>query len=502
MQIQYVLIIFTTIVYLLYRYLTRNFNYWKKKNVVGPEPVALFGNLKDSTLRKKTIGEVFKQIYEQYPDQKVVGVYRMTTPCLLIRDLEIIKHVMIKDFDMFTDRGVEFGKEGLGANLFQADGETWRVLRNNFTPIFTSMKLKNMFHLLNKTGDNFIKHVETLKEPEQEMHKLTQKFTMASISACAFGLDIERMTYKLQELRKIDELVFSSTLMNELDMMYPGLLKKINISVFPRFVTKFFKELVELVIRERNNMPSGRKDFMDLLIEIRNKGELKGTKRTKDEESVLHLDISDDMIAAQAFVFYVAGYETTSTTMTFLFYHLARNPEIQDKLIIEIDDALEKNNGQITYELINSLEYLDKNLQETLRLHPIVEPLQRNAQVDYKLPGTDLVIKKGQTVLVTPMGIHHDEKYYPNPEVYDPERFSQENSTDRHPCAYMPFGVGPRHCIGMRFAKVQSKVCIVKFLSKYRVDLCKKTPNTLIYDPWRAIIGPKGGIYLNIIRRN
>ncbi|KAJ0175187.1 hypothetical protein K1T71_009328 [Dendrolimus kikuchii] len=503
MEIKYLPIIVISSVFAIYWYFTRTFKYWKKRNVVGPEPVALFGNIKDSTLRRKCIGEVLKEIYDQFPDQKVVGVYRMTTPCLLIRDLDIIKHVMIKDFDVFCDRGIEFSKEGLGANLFHADANTWRVLRTQFTPIFTSMKLKNMFHLMNNLGDNFLKYVESLEEGEHEIYQLMKRFTMSSIASCVFGLDFEKMQDQLPTLKKVDELVLKQSLFVELDMMYPGVLRKLNSSLFPAFVTDFFGNLVKKVVAERNNMPSERKDFMDILLELRKKGEIQNMKKTGSEDiKSTTVEITDGIIAAQAFVFYMAGYETTATTMTFFLYSLALNSELQDKLLLEIDDVVSKNNGELTYDVINNMVYLEQLFKETLRMHTVLEPLQRNANCDYKVPGTDIVIKKGMTVLVLPMGIHYDEKYYPNPEIFDPERFSPENSADRHPCAHMPFGIGPRNCIGYRFAKLQFRVGIVKFLSKYRVVPSKNTPNIIKYDPMRPVMGPVGGIHLNVIRRS
>lgn len=107
MAIIYILSASVVLPLLLYLYFTRHFNYWKKRNVPGPKPVPLFGNLMESALRKKNIGIVFKELYENFPNEKVVGIYRMTTPCLLIRDLDVIKNIMIKDFDVFVDRGVE-----------------------------------------------------------------------------------------------------------------------------------------------------------------------------------------------------------------------------------------------------------------------------------------------------------------------------------------------------------------------------------------------------------
>ncbi|XP_037292329.1 cytochrome P450 6B2-like isoform X1 [Manduca sexta] len=486
----------------LYAYFTRTFNYWKSKNVVGPKPVAFFGNLKESALRRKNIGVVFQEFYEQFPNEKVVGMYRMTTPCLLLRDLDIIKQIMIKDFDVFIDRGIEFSKEGLGANLFHADGDTWRSLRNRFTPLFTSGKLKNMLYLITERADKFSDYVYHLcnDNPEQEIHNLFQMYTMSTISACAFGVDIDTLHDELETIREMDRLVLIPSYATELDMLYPGILKRFNFSIFSVKVKDFFYDLVKSVISQRGGLPTNRNDFMDLILELRQQGRIETTKR-HDETQKLILELSDDIIAAQAFIFYVAGYETTATTASFLLYQLAMNPDIQNKLLAEIDQSLEDNNGVVNYDTIQSMRYLDKVFNETLRMYPIVEPLQRKAKVDYKIPGTNVTVEKGTSVIISPIGIHHDEKYYPNPHIFDPERFSPENSGQRHPCAYIPFGTGPRNCIGMRFARLQGSVGLVKLLSKVRVEPSKNTQKIMDIEPNRIIIGPKGGVRLNIIQR-
>ncbi|XP_014365966.2 cytochrome P450 6B5-like [Papilio machaon] len=484
----------------LYIYFTRTFNYWKSRNVVGPKPLPFVGNLKDSFFRRKQAIMVLKDIYDKFPKEKVVGIYRMTTPCLLIRDLDIIKNILIKDFDLFADRGVEFSDEGLGVNLFHADGERWRVLRNRFTPLFTSGKLKNMLRLMTECGDKFVNYVDEIIQTnaEHRMYPLVQRFTMASISACAFGIDLDKNM--LKSLQDLDKLVFTVNYGTELDMMYPGILKKLNGSLFPKSVNTFFDNLTKTVIKQRGGVPTNRKDFVDLILELRQKKVIEGTKRN-DDEDVKALELTDSIIAAQTFIFYTAGYETSASTIAYMLYELAKNPDVQDRLIAEIDEVLKRHNGEITYECLSDMPYLGQTFDETLRKYPVADLLQRNAKVDYLIPGTDVTVKKGQTIVLSGWGIHRDPKYYPNPDKFDPERFSPENERNRHSCAYLPFGAGPRNCLGMRFAKWQSQVCIVKFLSKFRVEPSKNTQFDFEYNPTRLFAFPAGDINLNIVRR-
>ncbi|KAH9628325.1 hypothetical protein HF086_018257 [Spodoptera exigua] len=288
MSFLYITLGLSALVYALYYYFTRTFNYWKSRNVPGPEPIPFFGNIKESVLRQKNIGVVIHDIYKAFPNEKVVGLYRMTSPCLLVRDLEIIKHIMIKDFEVFTDRGVDFSKQGLGQNLFHADGETWTALRNRFSPIFTTGKLKNMFYLMNEGADSFVDYVSTECQSRQEfeVHLLLQSYTVSTISACAFGVSYDSLQDKMEALKLVDQVISSPSYIVELDMMYPGLLRSLNLSLFPKVVMKFFENLVDNIITQRNGKPSGRNDFMDLILELREKKEVNSTKfRTQWQNS-------------------------------------------------------------------------------------------------------------------------------------------------------------------------------------------------------------------------
>lgn len=487
--------------YSLYYYFSRNFNYWKKKNVPGPKPTPFYGNLKQTALRKKNISVAFEEFYNAYPKEKYVGLYRMTTPCLLIRDLDIIKQIMIKDFDLFQDRGLEFSKSGLGQNLFHADGDTWSALRTRFTPVYTSGNLKNMFPLISSRANVFINHlVNKCKDPtELEMHGLVQKYTVSTIFACAFGVDIDYFHSDLDDgLKAVDKMVLTPTYANEFDMMYPGILRKLNVSIFPAKAIEFFENLVSNIITQRNGKPSGRGDFMDLVLQLRQKGEVQSTRGIEGTERKM-LEITDDIIAGQAFVFYVGGYETSATTVAILMYYLAMYPEVQEKIIEEVDRVTAEHGGEITYDCLQDMKYLEKAFKETLRINPIVDPLQRQAKVNYKVPGTDLVIEKGQVIFVSARGIQRDEKYYPKPEVFDPSRFDSEIEGARHSCAYLPFGTGPRNCIGMRFGIIQSRMGVAKILSKFRVEACSKTE--LKIEPNRIISGPENGIHVRLVPR-
>lgn len=145
-------------------------------------------------------------------------------------------------------------------------------------------------------------------------------------------------------------------------------------------------------------------------------------------------------------MFWLAGFETSSTTMGFFLYEMARNLDVQNRVRKEIDEVLAQHKGEITFEAINEMKLLEMCIDETLRMYPPVFNLIRQCTKEWKMPGTNILIEKGVSVAVPVFAIQRDAKYYPNPEQFQPERFNAENSAgktfiDR---PYMPFGEGPR----------------------------------------------------------
>lgn len=164
--------------------------------------------------------------------------------------------------------------------------------------------------------------------------------------------------------------------------------------------------------------------------------------------------------------------------MSLCLYEMSKNPRIQQKVCEEIDKALKAAGPDgITYEMLNSLKYLECCIDETLRKYPIVPLLFRTCTEEYKIPDTDLIIPKGYGVMIPALGFHRDPEIYENPMEFRPERFT--NSSNGAPNVkglfYVPFGDGPRNCIGMRLGKLISKLSLVVILSKFTVELDDKS---------------------------
>ncbi len=188
--------------------------------------------------------------------------------------------------------------------------------------------------------------------------------------------------------------------------------------------------------------------------------------------------LTDKEILSQAILFFIAGFDTTATTISLLAYNLVKHPECQTKLIDEVDEMLKKNGGQINYETVNELKYLDQCINETLRLYPPALRTDRECSQDYQYDNNGVVVRipKGQVVNICIWAVHHDPEIYPEPDKFDPERFSDEEKSARDPAHFIPFGVGQHICVGQRFALIEMKLFLTEFLSKMYFVACEQTP--------------------------
>ncbi|CAI6345460.1 unnamed protein product [Macrosiphum euphorbiae] len=174
------------------------------------------------------------------------------------------------------------------------------------------------------------------------------------------------------------------------------------------------------------------------------------------------------------------------------------NKYVQDKLREHIKEKREKHGGEFTNDYLMDLHYADMVLSETLRKHNGSITLLRIATKTYHVPDSTLVIKKGQKIIIPTYSIHRDPKYYTNPDVFDPERYSPEEKSKRPSGSDLLFGDGPRFCIGKRLAELEMKLGLSEIISKFEVLPCEKTENPVQLANAGGAIRPKYGIWLRL----
>lgn len=489
-----VVVLFSVYLYVSYTAIT---NFWKKRNVPGPKPNIFFGNLQGFIMQKKSVGNILIDLYEKYKNEPVFGIFQGRTPILVINDLDLVKDVLIKDFSLFANRGIPYFEkvEPLGQHLFFLEAEKWRPLRVNLSPVFTSGKLKEMFPLIVDCSQHLKKYLDNVasKGEPVECRDLAAKFTTDVIGNCAFGIDMNALEDEESEFRKMGRKIFlptlQTTMRNVLRQMAPTIYQIVGHKLQPEGVDKFFTNMVVDTIKYRKSNKIYRPDFINMLMEL------------KDHPEKLHnVDLTDSLLTSQAFVFFVAGFETSSTTISHALYELALNPEIQDKLRKEIKESDEQHGETLTYDRVKQMKYLDKVFKETLRKYPVLPMLNRQALEEYTFRGTKITVPKDTQMWIPVFGIQRDANIYPNPDTFDPERFDDEAVAARHSMTFLPFGDGPRNCIGARFAVFQTKVGIITVLRNYKVDVCEKTTVPYEADPKAFLLTLKGGVYLKIVK--
>lgn len=480
--------------------MTWKFKYWSRKGVMQITPTPFFGNFKNCILLKTSISEFIQDLYEKSEGLPFMGFYIFNKPFLLVRDLELVKHILVKDFNTFANKhaSADSKNDRIGySNLFIMKNPAWKYLRTSLTPIFTSGKLKKMFELMLIIGKNLEKHLELLNldgnGKEIELKDLTASFTTDLIATTAFGLNMNSLKDPNTDFRVYGRWIFDYNIKRALDFFliffFPNLTKYLSIKFFGK-ATNSLRNIFWRVINQRIESNIKRNDLIDCLIELKEKH--------KNDENFEGFKFDGDDLVSQAAIFFTGGFETSSTTISFTLYELALNQDIQKTLRAEIHEALAQTDGKITYDMIMDLPYLDMVISETLRKYPPLGFLDRIALQDYKVPNFDLTIEKDTPIFIPMIGFHHDPKYFPNPEKYDPLRFSENVKKSRPSFVYMPFGEGPHICIGMRLGLLQSKLGIIEILKDYEVSPCEKTKIPMVLDPKGLTTTALGGLYLNI----
>lgn len=300
------------------------FSYWSRKGFKQLDPSFFIGNAGPLLKQKMSFGEFFAGVYNENKDRKIVGIYFFQMPILVVVDTKLLQDIMIKDFTSFHDRPmpVDEVKDPLSAHLFSLRGKQWRDLRVKLTPTFTSGKLKGMFPIIKDAGQVLEDYlVNQVKQGNDvfEFKDLMMRFTLNIIASVAFGIeadcikDPDNIFHKMGE--KILEPNFKNGMRGLFAFLAPQLFHKLNLKFVDSEVEDFIYSIVNQTIALRDGENITRNDFMQLMIQLKNQGYVSVDKDdtnsedvklgSKNEVNIKKLTV--DEIAAQAFVFYVAG---------------------------------------------------------------------------------------------------------------------------------------------------------------------------------------------------
>ncbi|NWH74051.1 CP3A9 protein, partial [Piaya cayana] len=473
------------------------FGLFKKLGIPGPKPLPFIGTC---LAYRNGFLDFDSNCFKKYG--KVWGIYDGRQPVIGVMDPQIIKTVLVKEcYSTFTNRR-RIDLVGVLSNAVSiAEDEQWKRIRTVLSPVFTSGKLKEMLPIMKHYGEVLVKNIQKQIEKDSvlSVKDFFGSYSMDVVTSTSFGVNVNSMNNPkdpfVREMQKFVNVSFNG-LLATFAFSFPfivPLLAKMNVSFFPNDVVDFFMRSITKIKQDREKDPSkGRVDFLQLMIEAQN-APTEGSNEANHPSKTL----TDIEILSQAFIFIFAGYETTSNTLCYLAYELALHPDVQQKLLDEVDSVF-PNKAPLTYEAMMKMEYLDMTVNEILRLFPIGGRIERACKKDVEING--VTIPKGTVVMIPAYTLHRDPEYWPNPEEFRPERFSKENKESIDPYTYLPFGAGPRNCIGMRFALLNLKAAVIVLLQHFTFHTCKETEIPLKLNSM-ALIRPERPIMLKVVSR-
>ncbi|XP_046365712.1 cytochrome P450 3A8-like isoform X2 [Haliotis rufescens] len=492
-----------------YIYATWTHGMFRQMGIPAPEP-GLLGIV--GRYKKEGIGGCDQRLVKEYG--RVVGVFHGRIPSLIISDPAMIKQICVKDFSNFVNRST-FGPvpKIVMDCIAEIYDEHWKFMRCVLSPTFRTSKLKQMMELVERCSDLLVKNVDKQGKEKKsvDMKHVMGCYTMDVIAHTGFSIDLDSqsdpdnvfVTYCRKAFKLTFPIIFLVTL------LFPftkSIFEKIDFQVldFDKDKAKF-RAVVKQVIEDRKNNPdSGYGDILQTMLDTNKEGSARDPDDDSDDDTETTLDfkyykkrgLTNYEIFCNSHIFLLAGFETTSKALTFTAYNLATHPEIQERLYQSIIKHI--GNNKPTYAEVTKLQYLENVFMETLRLFP---PATRNTRVAAKSTTINgYHIPAGMPVIIPVYAVQHDPEFWADPEKFDPDRFLPENKHELHEYMWMPFGVGPRNCLGMRLALLEAKMAIVALVQNFRFVV---TPETIAPEKLQngVFIRPETQVFVGVERR-
>lgn len=469
----------TTLVFMftIFLYSWYKQSFYTRLGIPQKSTLLLFGDL--FTIMRKGFGYIDVDMVKK--NGKCFGTYMGCTPSLVISDTEMLKEIMVKQFSKFTDRSIGIPLEKKWhSSVSVANGEHWKFLRQTLSPTFSTGKMKHMSPYINKCLDNLMEILEEKRQNQGDgfnIDPVFRGFTMDVICSTGFGIEVDSQrnpdNLYIKYAKEFLEIDVAGSPLFLIALMFPDLkflMNKMKMPLVSKRVFDFFETSTKAMFNERRADTSKvHRDLLQLMMNAHKESD--PDDKDEDQSDQFTYDdykkrgLTDTDILINSIIFMTAGFDTTATTLGWLTYDLALNPDVQDKLIDEIDAEIGKERP--TYDTTFKLEYLDMVVNETLRIHPAVTRLNREATEDVNICGVQ--IKKGMDCTVAPLALHFMPEYWSEPFKYNPDRFSPENKASINPYAFLPFGNGPRNCIGKRLALLEVKMTLIMVLQRYRI---------------------------------
>lgn len=344
----------------------------------------------------------------------------------------------------------------LGQGLLTADGAHWKWQRQSVAGAFRHDKLlelqPTMIAAAERTRDRWMGIGSGTVGVGHEMMRTTFDIIVETMMSGGHGIDVARVEKGISDFLKPTGWTFALGLLRAPEWIpYPGRGKA-------EAAVEFLRSSLLSAIEERRVRPNDRHDLVNMLLSASDPE----TGRTMNDEEIV-----DNLMT-----FITAGHETTALGLAWAFDLLARHPEVETKVLVEIDAAT--GGEPVDAKHVSKLVYTRQVFSEAMRLYPPAPIITRTALRDFQLG--DYLIPAGTVLIVPIYAVHHHASLWSDPEVFNPDRFSPEAAKTRHRYAYMPFGAGPRVCIGNAFAVMEAVAILAVLLQKIRLAAVNPHP--------------------------
>lgn len=400
---------------------------------------------------------------------------------VITTDPEFIQYVLQKNHRNYRKSPMHFDKVShfLGNGLLTSEGEYWLRQRRLIQPGFHRARLAALTELMQQVIDEFLENFDQGIADNQPLDIASQMMQLAFdiVARSLFSVNLEGA-----ELRQLGETVTRLQAFVIRQIRQPFMEPWFKISGQLRqheMLAEALKAKVLELIHQRRNSGEQRDDLLQMLLDARYEDTGEG--------------MTDQQLFEESAIMFVAGHETSANALAWTWYLLAQHPEVVDKARKELDTIL--GNRKPGFEDLPKLEYLTQVIEESMRLYPPAWITDRISVKEDEFKG--IKIPKGAVVVTYFYGTHHSPELWEDPEIFNPDRFHRENKKQHQPFAYVPFGGGPRLCIGNNFAIMEMQLVLATMLRRYDFTL---TPGQEVKPQPLITLRPANGIQMNWYR--
>ncbi|OVA08179.1 Cytochrome P450 [Macleaya cordata] len=491
--------------------------YWGVRRVPGPPTTPVLGHL---PLLAKYGPDLFTVLAKRYGP--VFRFHMGRQPLIIIADAELCREVGIKKFKDITNRSLPSPISGSALHkkgLFFSSDTVWSTMRNTIISVYQPSHLSSLIPTMQSVVESAAQNLPTSEEEDITFSNVSLQLATDVIGKAAFGFDFglsKELSLDNSIKDKNDEEVTdfikqhmysTTTLKMDLSGSFSiilGLLCPILRDPFQQILKriprttdwkvdqtnrKLTSRLDQIVEKRAKDKDRGSKDFLSLILNAR------------ESDKVSKSVFTSDYISALAYEHLLAGSATTSFTLSSILYLVAAHPEVEKKLIKEIDSFGGHDMMPTADDLQHKFPYIDQVVKEAMRFYTVSPLIAREASRQVEIGG--YVLPKGTWIWLAPGVLAKDPKHFPEPEKFRPERFDPtcDEEKQRHPYAHIPFGIGPRQCIGMKFSIQEIKLTLIHLYRRY---IFRHSPN--MEEPlaleYGIVLNFKYGVKLRVIKRS